>query len=58
LRWKIIALGDYNGDGRADILWQNTATGQVYMMLMNGFTISGANFVYTESDLNWGVVGP
>ena len=28
LAWKAIGTGDFNHDGKADILWQNTNTGQ------------------------------
>ena len=56
--WKIVATGDYNGDGKADILWRNTSNGQVYMMLMNGVAIAGGDFVYAEPDQNWKILGP
>src|SRR5439155_1389283 len=29
---------DFNGDGKADILWQNSSTGQRVIWLMNGTT--------------------
>jgi Cysteine-rich secretory protein family/FG-GAP-like repeat len=37
--WSIQGVGDYNGDGDADILWQNSTTGQLYIWFMNGTTI-------------------
>ena len=35
--WHIVGAGDFNGDGDADILWQNT-NGQPAIWLMNGTT--------------------
>ena len=54
--WKIVATGDLNGDGRADLVYRNDTTGQVYAVLMNGLAISGESFVYTVADLNWKVL--
>ena len=31
---------DFNGDGKADILWRNTTSGTVAMWLMNGGSIT------------------
>jgi len=39
--WTIAAVGDFNHDGRPDILWRNPSTGEIGVMLMNGTTISG-----------------
>jgi hypothetical protein len=36
--WKIAATGDFNGDQQEDILWQNVATGQRALWLMNGIS--------------------
>src|SRR5262249_40855777 len=33
--------GDFNGDGKGDILWHNTTTGQVVVWLMNGPNVIG-----------------
>jgi len=36
--WQIKGMGDYNGDGTNDILWQNSSTGQVFVWLLDGIT--------------------
>ena len=33
-------VGDFDGDGRADILWRNAASGENYIYLMNGTAIA------------------
>jgi hypothetical protein len=51
--WKIVAAADFNGDRKTDLLWRNDATGQVYMMLMNGTAIAAQAPVWNEPDLAW-----
>ena len=50
--WVIQGVGDFNGDGRADILWRNTNSGDVYLY----DSIPGSGFTgFTGQDV--GVVG-
>jgi hypothetical protein len=37
--WLIAGVGDFNDDGKADILWRNSSSGEVYLWLMDGTTI-------------------
>jgi FG-GAP-like repeat len=39
--WQIKGVGDFNGDSKADILWQNT-DGTPAIWLMNGMNVIGA----------------
>src|SRR5262249_9254138 len=39
--WSIAGTGDFNGDGRSDILWYNNTTGQVVIWLLNGTSVIG-----------------
>ncbi|MBN1917717.1 MAG: FG-GAP repeat protein [Verrucomicrobia bacterium] len=43
--WAIRAVGDFNGDGKADVLWRNTATGDVAIWRLDGITFKGGFLV-------------
>jgi hypothetical protein len=57
--WKIVCIGDFNGDGKPDIIWQSQATGQLAYWLMNGVTLQsyGSLFNNQAIDTNWKIVG-
>ena len=46
---------DFNGDGKADILWYSPSTGQTSAWLMNGS--SPASYAVLLADPNWKVIG-
>ncbi len=50
------ARGDFNGDGKADILWQNSSTGQRGIWLMNGTTLQSAVSLGTVAT-SWSIAG-
>jgi alpha-tubulin suppressor-like RCC1 family protein len=50
------ARTDFTGDGRSDILYRNATTGQVYRLLMNGFSVSNGAIAYTEPNTAWKIV--
>jgi hypothetical protein len=39
--WHVGGVGDFNADGRSDILWRNDVTGVSAMWMMNGTTLLG-----------------
>jgi hypothetical protein len=49
--------GDFDGDGRSDILWQHTGSGQLYIWLMNGTGAKASGSPGTVADLNWKISG-
>jgi hypothetical protein len=55
--WKVAGIGDFDGDGRADLLWRNFATGENYVYLMNGTAIAGEGYIRTVADQNWKIAG-
>ena len=48
--------GDFNGDGKQDILWRNTQTGEVDIWFMNGASVISKAYVATVGP-DWEVVG-
>jgi hypothetical protein len=58
--WRLHGVGDINGDGHPDLIWQNEADGRVAAWLMNGLTLVDGVLLTPNavSDLNWKIVGP
>jgi probable HAF family extracellular repeat protein len=58
--WRISALGDYNADGRVDIVWRHAASGEVALWFMNGLVMSGGTFTTPSAmpDTDWTLAGP
>jgi Domain of unknown function (DUF4347)/FG-GAP-like repeat len=57
--WKISGTGDFNGDGKSDILWRND-NGSTNIWEMNGSTVTAANLVSPNPvvDNSWKIAAP
>jgi hypothetical protein len=52
--WQVAGLGDFDGDGKSDVLWHNAVTGQSYVYFMDGLTIKPTEgYIRTVADTNW-----
>src|ERR1035438_4750220 len=47
---------DFNGDGKTDIVWRNTTTGDDAIWYMNGTTVIGVGAL-GSAPLSWSIVG-
>jgi hypothetical protein len=54
--WTVAGVGDFNGDGMSDILWENSSTGQVTMWLMNGTSPSSMVTILGDGNSAWNVM--
>jgi hypothetical protein len=56
LVWGIESVADFNGDGKADILWRTTTTGALQVWLMDGMSVATKGATVAR-DLVWEIVG-
>lgn len=57
LQWRIVALTDFNGDGRCDLVWQHE-NGLLGTWIMNGTSmISGPPLIPGNAPAAWRIVG-
>ncbi len=56
--WKIVGTGDFNGDGRADILWRNDNGGlSDWLGASNGGFAANDGAAFTQVATSWKVAG-
>jgi len=55
--WHIKGIGDFNGDGKSDVLWQSDTTGQAAIWLMNGLTLLSNTNVGSNLGTSWHAKG-
>ncbi len=54
--WSLVEIGDFDGDGKSDMLWRQGSTGQVNEWLMNGAQIVASNSLSSMADSSWQVL--
>jgi FG-GAP-like repeat len=56
--WTVAGIGDYNSDGKSDILWRKDS-GAVDIWTMNGATVISSNLTSIQPDSNsWKIAAP
>jgi hypothetical protein len=53
--WSIGGTGDFNSDGKEDILWRNSATGDNMMWLMDGTNMAQVRNLTPVADAFWDI---
>jgi hypothetical protein len=53
--WSIAGSGDFNGDGKADLVWRHSS-GMVHVWFMNGTSAIGVGAVATVAP-EWSIAG-
>jgi probable HAF family extracellular repeat protein len=56
--WSVVGAGDFNGDGKTDLVWQRASDGLIELSYMNGTSIIGGGAVANNPfGAGWSVVG-
>ncbi len=48
--WQVLRLLDFNGDSKADILWQNSSSLKALDYIMNGVSIQTTGTVFASGN--------
>jgi hypothetical protein len=57
--WRLVATGDFNDDGKPDLVWRHTGSGQVVAWFLDGPRLVGGSFTTPPAvDPAWAIAGP
>ena len=54
--FQVVAIRDFNNDGKADLYWRNMTTGQNWMWTMDGLRPTKVTYVHYEPNQAWQIV--
>ncbi|MCW3097807.1 MAG: Cell surface protein, partial [Chthonomonadaceae bacterium] len=55
--WKVVGVGDFNGDGKSDLVFQNQTSNQIAIWFMNGANFAGGMLLPFTPPIGWTLVG-
>jgi len=55
--WKIVGVGDFNADGKSDLVFQHQTSGQIAIWFMDGSLYAGGVLLPSAPAAGWQVVG-
>ncbi|MCW3051695.1 MAG: hypothetical protein JWN14_865, partial [Chthonomonadales bacterium] len=55
--YKVVGVGDFNGDGKSDLVFQNQTTGQIAVWFLDGSHRYGGVLLSATPGTGWSVVG-
>jgi hypothetical protein len=55
--FRVVSVGDFNGDGKSDLVWQRPSDGLIEVQFLNGNTAIGGGVVANPLGPDWKVVG-
>jgi hypothetical protein len=55
--WQVAGTADLNGDGIADLVWRNRATGENALWQMSSTGLQSGTLITAVPDLNWQIAG-
>jgi FG-GAP repeat len=51
----VAAIGDFDSDGKTDLIWRNAQTGDNALWTMNGTLLKTPTLIQKFDDLNWSI---
>jgi hypothetical protein len=55
--WKVVSVGEFNGDGKSDLVLQNQTTNQIAFWFMNGSLYLGGVLMPFTPPAGWAIAG-